>query len=180
MHPVNQGPRTARRGRLARGLGCLLLALACLPLLASCAGAQFLPGPGGGWTGSRPRAVPLRPPGPDTWEPDRQYKIVREDCQTARTTTDLDGCQYWTENLIENLENCVRRGDARAPRCAELLPGAREQLAQVNSNPDLQEHRADQREGQRRAGASNLCAQQNGGYYMGGYWSCMRSYGFER
>ena len=82
--------------------------------------------------GNPPRGVPIGPqPRLAPWDPDRQYEHARNSCATAQTNADLDGCQYYTEQLIENLESCSRNRDAVANRCAKLLPSAREQLAPI-------------------------------------------------
>lgn len=166
-----------RSGVFASGL-CLL---ACA--FAGFAQAQFLPAPGLGgiFFGARPRAVPLEPQGSGGawWNPAKQNAYMHQVCRRARSGIDKDECQYVAESLISNLTDCVRDGSPYARTCARLLPGARAQLARVNNDPTLQQHRQGQRRSQRNADIRALCAQENGGYHVGGYSSCTRSYGVE-
>ena len=161
-----------------RCLRSLFLSLLFAPCLMGCVGAQPLPGPGGWMMGNPPRGVPIGPqPRLAPWDPDRQYEHARNSCATAQTNADLDGCQYSTEQLSENLESCSRNRDAVANRCAKLLPSAREQLAQVNRNPDLLDHRANQRQEMRDNSVRSACASANPPYFSQEYQSCARRNG---
>ena len=110
------------------------------------------------------------------WNPARQNSYMAQVCGAARTALDLDECQYVAESLIDNLRDCLRNGSPHAAQCAALLPGAEAQLARVNRDPTLLEHREDQRESQRQADIRALCASQNGGYFVGDYAPCVVGY----
>ncbi len=110
------------------------------------------------------------------WNPARQNAYMRQVCHSATTALDLDECQYVAESLIGNLRDCMGNGSPYASLCASLLPGAQAQLAEVNGNPVLLEHRQDQWEAQRQANIRSMCATRHGGYFVGGYETCVRSY----
>jgi hypothetical protein len=127
-------------------------------------------------TGGDPRAF-MRV---DTWwDPARQNAYMHQVCSAASTALQLDECQYVAESHIDNLRDCIRRRSPYASTCVRLLPDAENELAQVNADPVLQEHREDQREGQRRASIRAACAAQNGGYFAGLYIPCVQQQGVE-
>ena len=113
------------------------------------------------------------------WNPSKMNAYLDQVCAAARTAIDLDECQYTAEKLIENLRDCIRQRSPYAGTCQSLLPGAQAQLARVNNNPVLLEHRQDQRDAQWAAGVRAICAQQNGGYFMGAYTSCVSNKGVD-
>lgn len=113
------------------------------------------------------------------WHPAKMNAYMHQVCAAAQTGMDKDECQYTAEKLIENLQDCIRQRSPYASTCQNLLPGAQAQLAEVNNDPTLLEHRQDQREAQWEAGVRALCAQQNGGYFAGAYTSCTRNRGVD-
>jgi hypothetical protein len=113
------------------------------------------------------------------WNPAKMNAYLYQVCAAARTGVDKDECQYTAEKLIENLRDCIRQRSPYAATCQSLLPGAQAQLAEVNNDPVLLDHRQDQRDAQWEASVRAVCAQQNGGYFMGAYTSCVSNQGVD-
>jgi hypothetical protein len=152
------------------GFGVALL------LSISAARAQFLP-LGGGWMGIQPRGIPLERPPVQAFNPDNGHQYVTRQCANARSGMDKDECQYNSQNKIAQMRECIAAGGPQARRCAQLLPVYQRQLARVNRDPTLLDHRAGQREGSRQGSIRSLCASQNGGFHAGNYAGCVRGYG---
>lgn len=113
------------------------------------------------------------------WNPDRQNAYMHQVCAAASTAIDLDECQYVAESHIDNLRECIRRRSPYAAICARMLPEAEQELAEVNADPVLLEHRQEQREEQRRGAIRSACASANGGYFAGSYIPCVRQQGVD-
>jgi len=113
------------------------------------------------------------------WDPAKMNAYMHQVCGAARTGMDKDECQYTAERLIDNLRDCIRQRSPYASTCQSLLPGAQAQLARVNNDSVLLEHRQGQRDAQWEAGVRALCAQQNGGYFAGAYSSCVSNRGVD-